>query len=77
MLDARLLVEASAAVLRLVGLRVLLGAALGTALLLVGLTTLEWSGAAWGDWFWKVAKLSADPHGNSVALRGIFRAAGG
>ena len=50
----------------------LLGAALGTAVLLVGLTTLEWSGAAWGDWFWKVAKLSADPHGNSVALRGLI-----
>jgi hypothetical protein len=49
----------------------MLGAALITALVLVALTTLRWSWPAWGDWFWKVEKLSADPHANSVALRGL------
>jgi hypothetical protein len=49
-----------------------LGAALATAVLLVGVTTLQWSWPAWADWFWKVARLSADPHGNSVALRGLI-----
>jgi hypothetical protein len=49
----------------------LLGSALATALILVGVTTLRWSWPAWADWFWKVARLSADPHGNSVALRGL------
>ncbi|MEY2934273.1 MAG: hypothetical protein RL033_5022 [Pseudomonadota bacterium] len=49
----------------------LLGAALVTGVLLVGVTTLRWHWLAWSDWFWKVAKLSADPHANSVALRGL------
>lgn len=48
-----------------------LGAALITVLVLVGVTTLRWSWPAWGDWFWKVEKLAADPHANSVALRGL------
>jgi hypothetical protein len=50
----------------------LLGAALATGLLLVAVTTLRWSWPAWADWFWKVAKLSADPHANSIALRGLI-----
>ena len=50
----------------------LLGVALATALVLVGATTLRWSWPAWGDWFWKVAQLSSDPHANSVALRGLI-----
>jgi hypothetical protein len=49
----------------------LVGTALATALVLVALTTLRWSWPAWGDWFWKVEKLNADPHANSVALRGL------
>ncbi len=49
----------------------LLAGALVTGVLLVAVTTLRWSWPAWADWFWKVAKLSADPHANSVALRGL------
>lgn len=50
----------------------LLAAALVTGLLLVAVTTLRWSWPAWADWFGKVARLSADPHANSVALRGLI-----
>jgi hypothetical protein len=52
-------------------LRLVAAAAL-TVLVLVLVTTLRWSPAAWGDWFWKVERLSADPHANSVALRGLI-----
>ena len=50
----------------------LLGGAAATALVLVLVTALRWSWPAWGDWFWKVEKLNADPHANSVALRGLI-----
>jgi len=46
--------------------------ALLTVVVLVAVTSWRWSLAAWGDWFWKVAKLNADPHGNSIALRGLL-----
>jgi hypothetical protein len=50
----------------------LLGAAALTAIALLTLTSLRWSLPAWGDWLAKVSKLNADPHGNSVALRGLI-----
>jgi hypothetical protein len=49
-----------------------LGSALVTAVLLVAVTTARWSPLAWTDWLAKVAKLSADAHGNSIALRGLI-----
>lgn len=52
-------------------LRVLVSAAI-TALVLVTATSLRWSLPAWGDWLSKVSRLSADPHGNSIALRGLI-----
>lgn len=48
-----------------------LGSALITALVLLVVTSLRWSLPAWTDWLAKVAKLSADSHGNSIALRGL------
>lgn len=49
-----------------------LGSALGTAVLLLALTTARWSPMAWTDWLAKVARLSADAHGNAIALRGLI-----
>ncbi len=49
-----------------------LGAALATAVLLVGVTSLRWSFPTWVDWLAKVSKLNADAHGNSVALRNLI-----
>jgi hypothetical protein len=49
-----------------------LGAALLTAVLLVAVTAAQWSLPAWTDWLAKVAKLNADAHGNSVALRSLI-----
>jgi hypothetical protein len=48
-----------------------LGAALLTAVALLAVTSLRWSLPAWSDWLAKVARLSADAHGNSIALRGL------
>lgn len=48
-----------------------LGSAAITAALLLLITSWRWSLPAWTDWLAKVAKLSADSHGNSVALRGL------
>lgn len=50
----------------------MLGAAIVTAVVLVAITSLRWSLPTWGDWLWKVTQLSADPHGNSIALRGLL-----
>jgi hypothetical protein len=52
-------------------LRTLAAAAI-TAVALVTVTSLRWSLPTWGDWLSKVARLSADPHGNSIALRGLI-----
>jgi hypothetical protein len=52
-------------------LRVLAGAAL-TGVSLFVVTSLEWSLATWQDWLFKVGRLSADAHGNSIALRGLI-----
>jgi hypothetical protein len=49
-----------------------LGSALVTAVVLVAITTARWSPSAWTDWLAKVAQLSADAHGNSIALRGLI-----
>jgi len=49
-----------------------LAAAAITVVVLVGVTSLRWSFPTWADWLSKVAKLSADPHGNSIALRGLI-----
>lgn len=49
-----------------------LGSALITAVLLVAVTTARWSLPAWTDWLAKVSRLSADAHGNSIALRGLI-----
>lgn len=49
-----------------------LGAAAITGVGLLLVTSLEWSFATWQDWLLKVGKLSADAHGNSVALRGLI-----
>jgi hypothetical protein len=51
--------------------RVLVSAAVTIAVLVVA-TSLRWSPAAWGDWLSKVARLSADSHANSIALRGLI-----
>lgn len=48
-----------------------LGAALLTAVVLLLVTSWRWSLPAWTDWLAKVAKLNADSHGNSIALRGL------
>jgi hypothetical protein len=48
------------------------GSAAITALVLLVVTSLRWSLPAWTDWLAKVAKLSADSHGNSIALRGLL-----
>lgn len=48
-----------------------LGSALITAVLLLIVTSARWSPPAWTDWLAKVAKLSADSHSNSIALRGL------
>jgi hypothetical protein len=48
-----------------------LGSALITAVVLLVVTSVRWSLPAWTDWLAKVAKLSADSHGNSIALRGL------
>jgi hypothetical protein len=48
-----------------------LGGALVTAVLLVAVSAAQWSLPAWTDWLAKVAKLNADAHGNSVALRSL------
>jgi hypothetical protein len=49
-----------------------LGCAGVTIAVLVVATSLRWSLPAWGDWLSKVAKLSADSHSNSIALRGLI-----
>jgi hypothetical protein len=40
--------------------------------LLLAVTTWRWSLPAWTDWLAKVAKLNAESHGNSIALRGLI-----
>jgi hypothetical protein len=52
-----------------------LGAALVTGVVLIVVTSLRWSASTWQDWLWKVARLSADAHGNSIALRGLIAGA--
>jgi hypothetical protein len=49
-----------------------LGAAMITGVALLLVTSLEWSFATWRDWLLKVGRLSADAHGNSIALRGLI-----
>ena len=43
-----------------------------TMVVLVTATSLRWSLHEWVDWLSKVSKLSADAHGNSIALRGLI-----
>jgi hypothetical protein len=49
-----------------------LASALATALVLLAVTSWRWSLPAWTDWLAKVAKLNAESHGNSIALRGLI-----
>jgi hypothetical protein len=49
-----------------------LGSALTTAVVLLVVTSWRWSLPAWSDWLAKVAKLNAESHGNSIALRGLI-----
>jgi hypothetical protein len=62
----REIAAAQAAPLRMLGAAAITGVALFVA------TSLEWSFSTWRDWLAKVARLSADPHGNSIALRGLI-----
>lgn len=52
-------------------INMLASAGLCAALLIAG-TSARWGFSAWQDWFDKVRVLSADTHGNAIALKGLL-----